>query len=363
MLTDGMKFVGKNTLPASGVAGELIYLLLQDGENSPGFYRHTGVTWEIVGQGVAPSLDLSAVDQDVVPDVDNVRSLGSATKMWKDVFIGPGSLYVNGQKVIEDNSGTITLSADLDQNIQIKTGGGGDIEFYPSGTGNIDLKGNVSIQAGKNMISGDGNPINCTVGFVDLDLTGDTTAVNLVISGNLTVNGTTTTVNTETINLADNIITLNSNATGTPTENAGIMINRGDLANAQLIWNETNDQWEVSADGVTFYKILDENDEVGGGGGASVTYKTISTDTTAVANDGLLCLTSNGAISVTLPASPTAQDIVKIIDSEASASTNNITIIRNGSNIMGLDENMTVETDNANFTLVYIDAAKGWMIG
>ena len=47
-----------------------------------------------------------------------------------------------------------------------------------------------------------------------LPLTGGTISSNLVISGNLTVSGTTTTVNTETINLADNIITLNSNFTG-----------------------------------------------------------------------------------------------------------------------------------------------------
>src|SRR5210317_216074 len=71
---------------------------------------------------------------------------------------------------------------------------------------------------------------------------------NLTISGNLTVSGTTTTVNTETINLADNTITLNSNETGTPSQDGGIEIERGTSANKTLIWNETTDKWTVGSE-------------------------------------------------------------------------------------------------------------------
>lgn len=71
---------------------------------------------------------------------------------------------------------------------------------------------------------------------------------NIIINGDLTVSGTTTTVNTETILLADNIITLNSNATGSATENAGIEVERGDDANAELRWNETTDKWQIEID-------------------------------------------------------------------------------------------------------------------
>lgn len=79
---------------------------------------------------------------------------------------------------------------------------------------------------------------------------------NVVISGDLTVNGTTTTVNTETINLADNIITLNSNYAGSaPTENGGIEVERGTLTNISLIWNESTDRWTFTNDGTTFYNI------------------------------------------------------------------------------------------------------------
>jgi hypothetical protein len=79
---------------------------------------------------------------------------------------------------------------------------------------------------------------------------------NVVVTGNFTVNGTTTTVNTETINLADNIITLNSNYTGSaPTENGGIEIERGTIANVSLLWNESTDRWTFTNDGTTFYNI------------------------------------------------------------------------------------------------------------
>ena len=81
-----------------------------------------------------------------------------------------------------------------------------------------------------------------------LSTTDNVTFNDLVVSGNLTVSGTTTTVNTETINLADNTITLNSNATGSATENGGIEIERGDDTNKTLLWNETSDKWTVGSE-------------------------------------------------------------------------------------------------------------------
>jgi hypothetical protein len=82
------------------------------------------------------------------------------------------------------------------------------------------------------------------------------TVGGLTINGNLTVSGTTTTVNTETINLADNIVTLNSNETGTPSQNAGIEVERGTSTNRSLIWNESTDQWEFTNDGQPSTKFL-----------------------------------------------------------------------------------------------------------
>lgn len=76
------------------------------------------------------------------------------------------------------------------------------------------------------------------------------------IRGNLTVTGTTTTVNTETINLADNIILLNSNLAdnGTSTD-GGIEIKRGTSGNnASLFWDESAERWTMN-DGTNNFQI------------------------------------------------------------------------------------------------------------
>ena len=73
-------------------------------------------------------------------------------------------------------------------------------------------------------------------------------AGDATITGDLTVSGSTTTVNTETINLADNTITLNSNETGTPSQNGGIEIERGTATNKTLVWNETDDKWTIGSE-------------------------------------------------------------------------------------------------------------------
>lgn len=105
-----------------------------------------------------------------------------------------------------------------------------------------------------------------TANEIETSISGDTVTIglpndvtignNLVVSGNLTVSGTTTTVNTETITLADNIITLNSNATGSATEDAGVEVERGDDDNVAIIWDETNNRWTFTNDGLTYQNIL-----------------------------------------------------------------------------------------------------------
>ena len=74
----------------------------------------------------------------------------------------------------------------------------------------------------------------------------------VVIGGDLTVNGTTTTINTATLNVSDNIIVLNNDITGSPSENAGIEVERGTSANVLIRWNETSDVWEFTADGSAY---------------------------------------------------------------------------------------------------------------
>lgn len=68
---------------------------------------------------------------------------------------------------------------------------------------------------------------------------------NLVVSGNLTVEGTTTTVDSNTVNIGDSIITLNSDETQAATQDGGIEIERGTDTNVTFLWKEGSDYWEV----------------------------------------------------------------------------------------------------------------------
>ena len=86
--------------------------------------------------------------------------------------------------------------------------------------------------------------------------TGDSpTFNNLILDGNLTVNGTTTTVNSNTVNIGDNIIVLNSDESGTPSQDAGIEVERGSSTNVRFQFKESTDRWQFSNDGSTYFNL------------------------------------------------------------------------------------------------------------
>jgi len=81
---------------------------------------------------------------------------------------------------------------------------------------------------------------------------------------------------------------------------------------------------------------------------------------TAVSGNGYFVNTTSGAITVTLPATPSAGDIVSVADYAGTAGTNNITIARNGSNINGSAADLTISINTSAITLVYVDGTQGW---
>jgi hypothetical protein len=94
-------------------------------------------------------------------------------------------------------------------------------------------------------------------------------------------------------------------------------------------------------------------------------YYTPSANYTAVNGDQILVDTSGGGIgspvTITLPASPAIGNEVHFIDSGSNLSSNNLTIGRNGSNILGSASDLTVSTNGSAFTLVYVNATRGWI--
>ena len=180
-----------------------------------------------VGKGGAGTVKIGGIDASgavsstasitghLVPSANITYDLGTSSLMWRDVYVGPGSIYVNGKKVIEDNSGTITVSTDADQNLAIATSGTGqttiqsvaglnltttstgDITFTTA-SGQVNFDGDVIVNATKSISSSNSDPIT----FADpISVTGNSEMANLTITGNLTVQGTTTTIDSTTVQI------------------------------------------------------------------------------------------------------------------------------------------------------------------
>ena len=151
--------------------------------------------------------------------------------------------------------------------ISVTDAGGDGSLAYNSSTGVITYTGPSAAEVQAHITAGTGVSIasgvvsigqevetTSDVNFATLETTG-----NVIVGGDLTVNGTVTSVNSTTVELGDNILLLNSGETGSPTANAGLEIERGSVANVFFRWNETTDKWEVTQDGTNFYVLIDSN--------------------------------------------------------------------------------------------------------
>ena len=176
-----------------------------------------------------------SISGNLVPRLDSAQDLGSATKKWKDLFLSGGTINIGSLKVKDENG-----------NFVVRDSGGGTVLTNPKF---------ITVNGDTDILAYDSNTSTFTFNDSDIARTdeNETFHKNVIIAGDLTVQGTTTTVNTEEINLADNIIRINSNATGVPTETGGIAIERGDSDNKLFVWDETNDRWTIVSE--TFYTL------------------------------------------------------------------------------------------------------------
>ena len=151
--------------------------------------------------------------------------------------------------------------------ISVTDAGGDGSLAYNSSNGVITYTGPSAAEVQAHITAGTGVSIasgvvsigqavetTSNVNFASLQTTG-----NVTVGGDLTVNGTVTSVNSTTVELGDNILLLNSGETGSPTANAGLEIERGTVANVLFRWNETTDKWEVTQDGTNYYVLIDSN--------------------------------------------------------------------------------------------------------
>lgn len=206
--------------------------------------------------------------------------------------VGPGSVVANTTGVFVANVNTTTVNATAVNTTTVTS----------TGLANV---------ASANVVG------NLNVGG-DINVTG-----NATVTGTLTIQGGTTTINSSQLNVADNLITLNSDVTSVtaPTENAGIEINRGSSANTGVRWNETSDYWEAGdASGVYARLRLVGTDivlgtETSGNYVATVTGSGNGLTVSGAAGEGT-------AVSVSVAAAnTTAVGTVRLLDSVISTST------------------------------------------
>jgi hypothetical protein len=169
-------------------------------------------------------------------------STGTTTVDLDDTSVSSGS-YGSTTKVPTfdvDAQGRLTSAGEVDLIIPLDAQTTGDYVATIAGT---DNEITVSPNSGHNAA--------VTIGLPDnVEITG-----NLQVGGNLNVVGTVNSVNTTQINIEDNKVKLNSNFTGTPTTDAGILVERGLESDVEILWNETSDKWTLTNDGSSYHAI------------------------------------------------------------------------------------------------------------
>jgi hypothetical protein len=127
------------------------------------------------------------------------------------------------------------------------------------------------------------------------------------------------------------------------------------------IINESSNTITIGASGDTV-TLASGASQSGFGRTGSVDWQTSikTADFTAVNGEGYFINTTSGAVTMTLPSSPSVGDIVAIKDYANTFDTNNLTINRNGQPVSGDAVNPIITTEGQALTLVYGDSTKGW---
>ena len=301
--------------PASPVAGQIYYNSV---DSQLKYYNGSASAWQVIGQsieqledavadllaaGTAISLDYSDETGTLTIANTGVTSiLGTANEV--EVSASAGAVTLSLPSTINaDTTGnaatattletarTISLGGDLsgsasfngstdititatvtENSVALGTDTTGDyVAGATAGTG-IDVSGSggegsslTITNTGVLSLTGTANEVNvsASAGNVTIGLPDDVTiGGSLVVTGDLTVSGSTTYLNTATLQVEDNKVVLNSNATGTPTVDAGIEIERGDFPNAELFWDESEGKWSSNNGSASYALSLEGHTHV-----------------------------------------------------------------------------------------------------
>jgi hypothetical protein len=206
----------------------------------------------------------------ILPSGANI-DIGSVTQRFKTIFVdeaklSTNTLYIGDTAILGTTATTINIHSDSNQSIDMKTSGTGTTTVESEKSVNISTSGinaDVFLNAvgtGSNVRIGATNEVQVsapTVFSSTISGTSQQLSGNLTIGGNLTVNGTQTSVNSTIVNVKDNIIVVNSGeiGSGVTLGKAGIQVDRGDMSDFALLFDELDDFFKVGQIGGTFETI------------------------------------------------------------------------------------------------------------
>ena len=252
----------------------------------------SGADVDMTGQTLALDDDQISGDKVHGGTISNANLSGTAgsTQSGYDITVGSG-------KTLDVTSGTLSLSDDQISGDKVD---GGTISNFAS-TGIDDnataTKVTLTDTTATFGVAGDFGSNDLDAGaatLASLTVSGDA-----VVNGDLTVSGSVTTTLSETVNIEDNVLELNSNVTGAPTEDGGIEVNRGTSDNAAINWNETTDRWEAKVG--TGYADVTINDlvlnEITLANELPLDMGGTHTDTSAYAEDSIMLMDGSDGVS------------------------------------------------------------------
>ena len=156
----------------------------------------------------------------------DLQIASNKVKISTELFIGSDTL----QEYIQDTVGAMLVTNASHTNLSAAYDDAGDGAIDLTASGEVTLTGSQTLS-------------NKTL--TAPTLTGTTQGASITLSGDLTVNGTTTTVNQTNLDVSDNIIGLNRGASSNAND-SGLIIERGSTGNnAAIIWDESADKFTL----------------------------------------------------------------------------------------------------------------------
>ena len=354
------------------------------GDDATFTYNTTGPKFELklgsshedlqVDQLIAASLDISGnvdVDGTLETDALSIDSTAiSATAAEINLIDGGATIgttaIADGDGIIHNDGGTMRVTSAATFKTYFQTGISSAADDISAGDAAVNLtttSGNITIDAQ----AGDSDII-----FKGTDDASDITALTLDMSaaGEAIFNAGIVIADAGNIGSASDKDAIAIASNGVVTFSQAPVFPDGSIAVADL---DIDGATDIGAD-IVDADLFIVDDGAGGtnrkvaasriktyiGGGTS--WQAVKTSNfTASAGQGVFCNTSGGAFTLTLPASPSIGDEVSFIDYAGTFDTNNLTIGRNSSKILGAEADLTVAVERAANTLVFTDSTQGWL--